>query len=78
MKLTDKQKNDVYILTSGHYLCETIPSDWEEMDGDVFYKLVCDHAWEPFEYWDGKELFECISSAADITIKFIENLESNE
>jgi len=72
MKLTDKQKSDITVVMSGHFLCESIPDNWEEIDDDEFFEFVSENAWEPFEYWEGKDLFSEIDSAASQMIGWIE------
>jgi len=72
MKLTDKQKSDITVVMSGHFLCEPIPDNWEEIDDDEFFEFVRDNAWEPFEYWEGEQLFTLIDSAAYQMIGWIE------
>lgn len=74
MTLTSKQKNDIYIMTSGHFLTENLPSNFQDMDENDLNILVNHTAWEPFENWEGHDLFAVISDAADATINFIENL----
>ena len=77
MKLTDEQRDDIIQVASGHYLCESLPDNWRDMDNDEdnefnLYEFCSDNAWEPFQYWEGKELFECIDAAAYSTVRYIE------
>ena len=67
-----KQYNELLIFTSGHYLADRLPNDWEEMEEEALYTYCEKHAWEPIDCWDGRFIFETIESAAYATKQFIE------
>lgn len=67
MKLADK----ALITASEHFLTEPIPKNYAEMKDEEFYDFLKDHAWEPFEYWRGEDIFKEIDSLADTLIKFL-------
>ena len=49
---------------SSHYLCETLPSDYDEWSDKKLDKFIEDNAWEFFEYADPKFIWEQIESLA--------------
>jgi hypothetical protein len=57
------------ILASGHYLCKSLPAGWEDWEDEKKDKFVEENAWQPFEYWDAKELWREISQLSDDFIK---------
>jgi len=77
MKLTEKQKQEVTVMTSGHYLCECLPSDFVDMSSEDFDEFLVNNAWEPFEYWAAKDIYDCISAAAYSTVRYIEGLNDD-
>lgn len=58
--------------TSGHFLTEHIPDNWNELSGVEQDTFLENNAWEPFEYWQVDDVFELIVSAADSTKRFLE------
>jgi len=75
MKLTEKQKNDITIFISGHYLTEELPIDFEEMSSQDFDDFIINNVWLPFEGWPAKDVYDVISSTAYSTVRYIEGLE---
>ena len=49
---------------SSHYLCETLPPDYDEWSDKKLDKFIEDNAWEIFEYADPKFIWEQIESLA--------------
>ena len=49
---------------SSNYLCETLPSDYDEWSDKKLDKFIEDNAWEFFEYADPKFIWEQIESLA--------------
>ena len=56
---------------SSHYLCETLPSDYDEWSDKKLDKFIADNAWEFFEYADPKFIREQIESLACSTRQYI-------
>jgi hypothetical protein len=59
MKKT-KETTDFYRIASEFYLCAPLPQDYEEMDCDEFNDFLEEHAFEPFEHWNGDDINGCI------------------
>lgn len=53
-----------YRLASQQYLIADLPKDWQEMDEEEFYSFLKDNAWEPFENWEGSDIWEQIDQTA--------------
>ena len=61
--LKDSTKQDLR-WASSHYLCETLPPDYDEWSDKKLDKFIEDNAWEFFEYADPKFIWEQIESLA--------------
>lgn len=57
-------------LASQHYLCDGFPSNFIKWPNKKIYKYCSDNAWEPFQFYDGEEIYRHISTLADSFIKF--------
>jgi len=55
-----KQTPDYYRIASEFYLCAPLPQDYEEMGDDEFNDFLEEHAFEPFEHWNGDDINGCI------------------
>ena len=76
--MTDYEKR-AFILASGQVLTEHLPEnyediDWSNEDYEDIDEWVVKHAWEPYQYWDAKQLWEQIDSVA-YTLKAFHNSE---
>ena len=49
---------------SSHFLCESLPDNWQEMSDDELDQFLTTYAWEPFEYWPTDDVWELIDSLA--------------
>ena len=56
-------KEDI-IWASGHFLCDNLPSDWDEWEEEKVDQFLEDNAWEYFQYTDPKFIWEQIESLA--------------
>jgi hypothetical protein len=65
-----KTEQQWVVLASGHFLCDLLPDNYDELEDHEVYQFCMDNAWEPFEYWCGKELFEVILSAGWASYRF--------
>lgn len=57
-------KGDLYEWAGEFYLTENLPDNWQELPDSQLYDWVSQNAWEPFENWSGKELWEQIDTLA--------------
>ncbi len=60
--------------TSGHFLTEHIPDNWNEMSTVEQDTFLEEAAWEPFEYWDVADVWSLIDAAAYSTKQFLEKM----
>jgi len=69
-------KDKLFCSMSAHFLTEELPVDaidWEEDKIDIW---VDEHVWEPFEFWDSKDVIDLIEAAAWHSYQFMkQNLE---
>ena len=75
MTLTYEQR--VFSWASGHYLSEEVDETFFKLDDDAQFKFLEDNAWEPFEDYAGKDIYQYIWQLAnDIIMKrFPEEVE---
>lgn len=66
--------NELMSRMSKHILTEELPHDWSEMPSAELDEFLVAHAWEPFQFMDGPELYEMIDSLATD----VENLLKDE
>lgn len=57
-------------LASQHYLCDGFPSNFIKWPNKKIHKYCSDNAWEPFQFYDGEEIYRHINTLADSFIKF--------
>ena len=62
MTLTYEQK--VYQWASGHYLSEELDPDFYELNTQDQFEALEQMAWEPFEDYRGKDIYQYISQLA--------------
>ena len=62
MRLTYEQK--VYQWASGHYLDNDVPDSFFKLTIDEQLKHLEDNAWQPFEDYRGKDIYQYISQLA--------------
>lgn len=66
MSLRDR----AYIYASTYVLTEGFPEDVHTWDNDKIAEYCEDHAWEPFQYWDGDVIHAHIEDVANDLIRF--------
>ena len=62
MNLTYQQR--CFILASGHYLSEELDPDFYELNTQDQFEALEQMAWEPFEDYRGKDIYQYISQLA--------------
>lgn len=68
--MTEKEKNDI-IWASGHYLFESLPNNFIDWTEKKLYKWIEQHAWQPFEYWEGEKIFDEIDNLANSMNEYV-------
>lgn len=69
--MSDDEYKKIVILSSGYYLTEALPDDFFEMSEEDQDQFMEDNCWQPFEYWDVKEVYAVIDSASYATKTFV-------
>ena len=59
------QNNLDLIWASGFYLTEDLPKNFGKWSEKKLNKFLVDHAWQPFEYYEGDQIWEHIERLAD-------------
>tara|TARA_Y100001938_G_scaffold91199_1_gene125110 strand:- start:639 stop:890 length:252 start_codon:yes stop_codon:yes gene_type:complete len=62
--MSNTKESCAWILASGAYLTESLPSNWEKLNESELHKFIQDHLWEPFEYYPADDVFEFIDNLA--------------
>ena len=61
-KLTYQQR--CFIWASGHYLGEEVDETFWKLDDDEKFEYLEENAWQPFEDYAGKDIYQYISQLA--------------
>ena len=61
-KLTYQQR--CFVWASGHYLAEEVDKTFWQLDIKDQYQHCEDNAWEPFENYRGKDIYQWIGQLA--------------
>lgn len=62
--MTDKEKSD-FEWASSFYLYDDLDDDWVNWDEEKLHSELEKLAWQPFEYWEGKDIYNEIEKLAD-------------
>jgi len=68
-------KTQAYIRASKFYLSEELPSDFFELDEQEVTDFIQDNAWQPFEQWEPRGIWDLIE---DIASEFLEVSNLNQ
>ena len=63
VSIDEKQKQNL-IWASGHCLTTHLPENFDTWTDRKLNNFLVQHAWEPFEYWPAKNIWEQIDSLA--------------
>ena len=74
--MTDKEKAD-FEWASSFYLYDDLDNDWVNWDEEKLHSKLEKLAWQPFEYWEGKDIYNEIEKLADSVREKIKK-ETNE
>ena len=61
-KLTYQQR--CFIWASGHYLSDSLEPDFFDLETQNQFEFLKENAWEPFEDYRGKDIYQYISQLA--------------
>ena len=62
--MTEQDKQDL-IFASSYYLFESLPNEFVDWKEDKLNEWIEEHAWQPFEFWKGEDLWMEIEKLAD-------------
>jgi hypothetical protein len=74
--MTDKERED-FEWASSFYLYDDLDDDWVNWDEEKLHSELEKLAWQPFEYWEGKDIYNEIEKLADSVREKIEK-ETND
>jgi hypothetical protein len=63
-------KDRAYIYASSQVLTEQFPDDVHNWDNEKIKAYCEEHAWEPFQYWDGDVIHAHIEDVKNDLIRF--------
>jgi len=58
-------KNKCFQWASSHYLAEEVADDFFDNETEVQFEILEENAWQPFEGYRGKDIYQYISQLAD-------------
>lgn len=59
-EIVDEKETSAVEKTAMHYLSEELPAGWLDWTEEQLYEWLEENAWEPFELWDGKRVWDMI------------------
>tara|TARA_R100001480_G_scaffold16802_2_gene25620 strand:- start:9 stop:425 length:417 start_codon:yes stop_codon:yes gene_type:complete len=51
---------EIFARMSANFLATPLPSDWDTWNEEKLDTFISDNHWQPFEYWDVKDVYELI------------------
>jgi hypothetical protein len=67
--MTSTEKESL-MLASSHFLCNELPKNFNQWSEKKINQYCQNNAWEPFQYFEGSEIYEHISRLSDDFINF--------
>ena len=70
--MSELKENNDFEWASSFYLYEDLPKNWDDMEDDKLFSTLEELAWQPFEYWEGEDIYneiEKLSSSVRTYIK---------
>ncbi len=65
------RRHEIFELAAGTFLCEPLPTDWDDLDQDAQEAFVQDNAWHPLEFMHPEELIKNIQISAEAIEEFL-------
>ena len=56
---------------SNFYLYESLPTNWSDMEEEELFTLIQSIAWQPFEYWEGEDIYNEIEKLSSSVRTYI-------
>ena len=54
----EKNRKPDLIWASGHFLCESLPRNFDKWTDKKLDKFIEDNPWEPFQYWPANLIWD--------------------
>lgn len=64
-------RSRLFVSMSAHFLTEQLPDEAIDWDEDAVIEFAKNHAWEPFEYFDPKDVVELINATTLHAMDFL-------
>ena len=61
----NKKEREDFEWASSFYLYDDLDDDWVNWDEEKLHSELEKLAWQPFEYWEGKDIYNEIEKLAD-------------
>ena len=68
--MTEQEQKD-FEWASSYYLYDDLDADWINWDEEKLHNALEDLAWQPFENWEGKDIYIEIEKLADGVREYI-------
>jgi hypothetical protein len=68
--MTEQEQKD-FEWASSYYLYDDLDADWVNWDEEKLHNELENLAWQPFEHWQGKDIYIEIEKLADGVRKYI-------
>ena len=68
--MTEQEKKD-FEWASSYYLYDDLDADWVNWDEEKLHNELENLAWQPFENWQGKDIYIEIEKLADGVREYI-------
>ena len=68
--MTEQEQKD-FEWASSYYLYDDLDADWVNWDEEKLHKELENLAWQPFEHWQGKDIYIEIEKLADGVRQYI-------
>lgn len=70
--MSEQTEGQDFEWASSFYLSSDLPKNWDDMEDDKLFSTLEELAWQPFEYWEGEDIYneiEKLSSSVRTYIK---------
>ena len=69
--MSELKENNDFEWASSFYLYEDLPKNWDDMEDDKLFSTLEELAWQPFEYWEGEDIYNEIEKLSSSVRSYI-------
>jgi len=69
--MSELKENNDFEWASSFYLYEDLPKNWDDMEDDKLFSTLEELAWQPFEYWEGEDIYNEIEKLSSSVRTYI-------